>query len=84
MARAVGAEHGRGRSGLHYYFFSLFFFEGSEFFEDSKESSDFLERSDFAELSDFEDSSDLDLLSFWGAESPFEEDEAEPAEDFLA
>ena len=69
-------QHERVRLRVH-YFFSLFFFE------DSEESSDFLD-SDFEELSAFEDSSDLDLDSFLGAESPFEEDEDEPAEDFLA
>jgi hypothetical protein len=51
--------------------------ELSDFFE----PSDF-EASDFEELSDFDESSDLDLESL--PESPFEEDEAEPVEDFLA
>jgi hypothetical protein len=45
------------------------------------EPSDF-EASDFAVLSDFDESPDLGLESL--LESPFEEDEAEPVEDFLA
>ena len=50
--------------------------ELSDFFE----PSDF--ESDFEELSDFDESSDLGLESL--LESPFEEDDAEPVEDFLA
>jgi hypothetical protein len=68
-------EHERGRSRLHYFFLE----EPSDFFE----LSDF-ELSVFLELSDFEESSDLDLDSLSEEESPFDEDEAEPVEDFLA
>ena len=64
-------ENERGRSRLHYFFFSDFF-----------DPSDF-ELSAFAELSDFEESSDLALESLL-EESPFDEDAAEPVEDFLA
>jgi len=56
----------------HYFFLE----EPSDFFE----PSDF--ESDFEEFSDFAESSDLALESL--LESPFEEDEAEPVEDFLA
>lgn len=58
----------------HSYFFL-------EELSDVFEPSDF-EASDFAALSDFDESSDLALESL--LESPFEEDEAEPVEDFLA
>ena len=73
MAIVHRKQHKRGRSRLHYFFFSDFF-----------ELSDF-ELSVFAELSDFEESSDLvlDSLSLL-EESPFDEDDAEPVEDFLA
>jgi hypothetical protein len=85
--------HERGRSRLH-YLFSLFLEDSPDFFELSLELSFELslelsfelsfELSDFDELSDFEESSDFDLFSLLEAESPFEEDEAEPVEDFLA
>jgi hypothetical protein len=50
------------------------------------EDSGFFELSDFelAELSAFDESSGLDLESLLEAESPFDEDDAEPVEDFLA
>ena len=70
-AIAFKKEHERGRSRLHYFFFSDFF-----------EASDL--ESAFAELSDFDESSDLALDSLLEEESPFDEDEAEPVEDFLA
>lgn len=68
-------EHEGERSRLHYFFLE----EPSDFFE----LSDF-ELSAFFELSDFEDSSDLDLESLSEEESPFDDDVAEPVEDFLA
>jgi hypothetical protein len=60
------------------YFFSLFLRESSDFFEPSDFDASALE-----ELSAFE-SSDFDLDSLLEAESPFEEEDAEPVEDFLA
>jgi hypothetical protein len=72
------------------YLFPLFFEESSDFFELSLELSFELslelsfECSDFDELSDFDESSDFDLASWLEAESPFDEDEADPVEDFLA
>jgi len=66
------------------YFFSLVL---SLFLDESPaflELSDFFELSAFSELSDFWESSALDLPSLFEAESPFEELEEVPAEDFLA
>lgn len=71
MAVGFHGEHERGRSRLHHFFLVSDFFEPSDF-----------EASDFAVLSDFDESPDLGLESL--LESPFEEDEAEPVEDFLA
>lgn len=65
------------------YFFSLFLWDCSDLFELSDFDSDF-ELSDFEELSALEESSDLAFESLLEAESPFDEDEAEPVEDFLA
>jgi hypothetical protein len=66
-----------GRSRLLYFFFE----DSSDFLELSFEELSF-EPSDLEELSDFEES--LDLVSFLDDESPFEEDVAEPVEDFFA
>ena len=69
----MAGERERGLAPTHIYFFL-------------DEDSGFFELSDFelAELSAFDESSGLDLESLLEAESPFDEDDAEPVEDFLA
>ena len=70
MAIVSRGEHERDARAYIYFFLVSDFFAASDF-----------EASDFTVLSDFDESSDLGLESL---ESPFEEDDAEPVEDFLA